>query len=110
MQVQGYEDTNDVDYLKNDPLFKDVLQGQLASQPTLSRFENSFDKATIFDFCYAWIERYVDSLKGRDKIIIDIDATDDHTHGAQQMTMFNGFMVSLCKTNYFFTMEKLDRL
>src|SRR5690625_5030805 len=28
MQVQGYEDTNDVGYLKNDPLFKDVLQGQ----------------------------------------------------------------------------------
>ena len=28
MQVQGYEDTNDVDYLKKDPLFKDVLQGQ----------------------------------------------------------------------------------
>jgi len=102
MQVQGYEDTNDVGYLKNDPLFKDVLQGQMASQPTLSRFENSFDKATIFEFCYAWIDRYVDSLKGRKKIIIDIDATDDPTHGAQQMTMFNGFYNQFMYNELFF--------
>ncbi|HLS10616.1 MAG TPA: IS1380 family transposase [Flavobacteriaceae bacterium] len=102
MQVQGYEDTNDVEYLKNDPLYKDVLQGQMASQPTLSRFENSFDKAAIFDFCYAWIDRYVDSLKGREKIIIDIDATDDPTHGAQQLTMFNGFYNQFMYNELFF--------
>ena len=49
--MQGYEDTNDVQYLKNDPLLQDVLDGELASQPTLSRFENSLDKASIFAFC-----------------------------------------------------------
>src|SRR5690625_4522927 len=102
MQVQGYEDTNDVGYLKNDPLFKDVLQGQMASQPTLSRFENSFDKATIFEFCYAWIDRYVDSLKGRKKIIIDIVATDDNTHVAHQMTMFNLFYNNFINNLLFF--------
>ena len=51
--MQGYEDTNDVKYLKNDPLLQDILDGELASQPTLSRFENSLDKASIFALCYA---------------------------------------------------------
>ena len=42
MMMLGYEDTNDVSRLQYDPLFKDVLQGDLASQPTLSRFENRY--------------------------------------------------------------------
>jgi len=89
--MQGYEDANDVDYLKNDPLFEDVLEGEMASQPTISRFENRFDKRGIWQLCNAWVDRYVTSLKGRDELIIDIDATDDPTHGNQQMSMFNGF-------------------
>ena len=44
----GYEDTNDVKYLKNDPLLQDILGGDLASQPTISRFENTMDKHAIF--------------------------------------------------------------
>ncbi len=89
--MQGYEDTNDVNYLKNDPLFKDILDGDMASQPTMSRFENSMDKHSIFELCYAWIDRYVSTLKGRKRITIDIDGTDDPTHGAQQLSMFNGY-------------------
>jgi len=89
--MQGYEDANDVDYLKNDPLFEDVLEGEMASQPTISRFENRFDKRGIWQLCNAWVDRYVTSLKGRKELIIDIDATDDPTHGNQQMSMFNGF-------------------
>ena len=42
--VQGYEDANDVNHLKSDPLFEHVLTGEMASQPTISRFENSLDK------------------------------------------------------------------
>ena len=45
--MQGYEDANDVEHLKNDPLFEDVLEGEMASQPTLSRFENRFDKQGV---------------------------------------------------------------
>ena len=41
--MQGYEDTNDVKYLMNDPLYKDILEGDMASQPTLSRLENCMD-------------------------------------------------------------------
>ena len=89
--MQGYQDTNDVNYLKNDPLYKDILEGDMASQPTLSRFENSMNKASIFGLCYAWLDRYVNTLKNRKKVTIDIDATDDPTYGHQQLSMFNGY-------------------
>lgn len=44
----GYDDVKDVSQLKHDPLLKDVMGGDLAYQPTISRFENSFDKHSIF--------------------------------------------------------------
>jgi len=100
--MQGYEDTNDVNYLKNDPLYKDILGGDMASQPTLSRFENSMDKASIFVLCYTWVDRYVSTLKNRKRIIIDIDATDDQTHGNQQMSMFNGYYGHFMYNELFF--------
>ena len=83
MLMQGYQDANDVFHLQHEPLYKDILEGDLASQPTISRFENSLDKHSIFALCYAWIDRYVCSLTGRKHIIIDIDATDDATYGKQ---------------------------
>ena len=98
----GYEDANDVDYLKNDPLLQDVLEGELASQPTISRFENTMNKHTIFELCYAWVDQYVNTLKNRKKIIIDIDATDDPTHGNQQLSMFNGFYDQFMYNELFF--------
>lgn len=100
--MAGYEDANDVEHLKDDPLYKDILQGDLASQPTISRFENSLTKADIFNLCYAFIDRYVSSLKGRKKITIDIDATDDPTHGTQQYTLFNGFYGQFMYNELFF--------
>ena len=100
--MQGYQDGNDVQYLQNDPLFKDILEGELASQPTVSRFENSIGKATVFALCYAWVDRYVSTLKGRKRIIIDIDSTDDPTHGNQQLSMFNGYYGHFMYNELFF--------
>ncbi|WP_457619102.1 IS1380 family transposase [Lutibacter sp.] len=102
MLMLGYEDANDVNHLKNDPLFKDVLQGDLASQPTISRFENSLDKHTIFKLCNTWVDNYVSSLAGRKSIIIDVDATDDPTHGNQQMSLFNGYYGQFMLNELFF--------
>jgi len=100
--MQGYEDANDVEHLKNDPLFQDILDGEMASQPTLSRFENSLGKQGIFDLCYAWVDRYVASLKGRKEITIDIDATDDPTYGGQQLSMYNGYYGQFMYNELFF--------
>jgi hypothetical protein len=100
--MQGYEDANDVQYLKNDPLLKDILDGELASQPTMSRFENSFDKHSVFALCNAWIDRYVSTLVNREQLVIDIDGTDDPTHGAQQLSMFNGYYGQFMYNELFF--------
>ena len=102
MLVLGYEDTNDVEQLKYDPLFKDTLQNNLASQPTMSRFENSLDKQSIFNLCNAWIDRYVSTLKGRKKLIIDIDSTNDPTHGKQQLSLFNRYYGEFMYNELFF--------
>jgi len=102
MMMLGYEDANDVNHLQHDPLFKDVLQGNLASQPTISRFENSMNKQSIFDLSNAWVDHYVSSLSGRKRIVIDVDATDDPTHGNQQMSMFNGYYGQFMLNELFF--------
>ena len=100
--MQGYEDANDASYLKNDPVLQTILDGDIVSQPTISRFENHLDKHTIFNILYAWIDRYVASLKGREKVIIDIDATDDPTYGKQQLSMFNGYYGQFMYNELFF--------
>jgi hypothetical protein len=102
MIMLGYEDANDVTHLQHDPLFKDVLQGDLASQPTISRFENSLDKHSIFELCSVWVDNYVLSLQGRKRIVIDVDATDDPTYGNQQMSMFNGYYGQFMLNELFF--------
>lgn len=102
MLMLGYEDVNDVTHLQHDPLFKDILQGDLASQPTISRFENSLDKHSIFELSNVWVDNYVSSLQGRKRIVIDVDATDDPTHGNQQMSMFNGYYGRFMLNELFF--------
>jgi hypothetical protein len=100
--MQGYEDCNDVEHLKNDPVLADLLGGNMASQPTLSRFENSVNKHAMFALCHAWVDRSVDSLEGRRKITIDIDGTDDPTYGHQQLSMFHGFYGQFMYNELFF--------
>jgi hypothetical protein len=103
----GYEDANDAAHLASDPVHKllvgrDPQQGSdLASQPTLSRFENSVNRKELFAMAEALaevvIERHGKRLHGRArKITIDLDPTDDPTHGEQQLTFFNGHYDGFC--------------
>lgn len=103
----GYPDTNDAARLGSDPVHKllvgrDPIQGEdLASQPTLSRFENNRDRKQLFRVSEALadcvIERHRLRLQGRaQRITIDLDPTDDPTHGAQQLTFFNHHYDSYC--------------
>lgn len=92
LMVQGYEDCNDEKYLRNDPVIKEALNTELASQATLSRFENSLSIRDIYKMSIKHIEDYVKTIKrSRKQIIIDADGTDDPTHGNQQLSMFNGY-------------------
>ena len=94
----GYEDANDAEFLRNDPVLKMSCDRTpsdsvgLSSQPTLSRLENAVDGMTIRRLT-RWIEdRYVASLPNdSDLVILDIDATDDPTYGQQQLTFFHGY-------------------
>src|SRR5439155_19737839 len=90
------------DRLGDDPVFKMIAGRQpedqaLASQPTLSRFENSVTVAALqrlIDFnITTGIERLKQKHGGRLPAVItlDLDATDDPTHGHQQLTFFHGY-------------------
>ena len=92
LMMQGYEDCNDEEKLKNDPVIQQVMGKNLCSQPTLSRFENSLGRRQIWLLCQWFVDRYVSSLPQDCKeVVLDADSTDDPTHGAQQLSMFNGY-------------------
>jgi hypothetical protein len=100
--LADYEDCNDHDTLRDDPLFK-LIAGRLpedqalASQPTLSRFENSIDVRALLavtDFLiHTGIERLKHKHGGKlpDSLTLDLDATDDPAHGQQQLVLFHGY-------------------
>ncbi len=103
----GYPDCNDAARLADDPIHKllidrDPVEGDpLASQPTLSRFENSIRRTDLFRLgeavADAVIERHRQRLgKKVKRVTIDLDPTDDPTHGAQQLSFFNGHYCSWC--------------
>lgn len=95
--LAGYEDQNDHDALRSDAIFK-LLAGRLpddadlASQPTMSRFENSITAGTLLRLEDWFLERFVGSFTEPPReITLDIDVFDDPTHGQQQLTFFHGF-------------------
>jgi Transposase DDE domain group 1 len=103
----GYPDANDADRLADDPIHKlllgrDPIDGDaLASQPTISRFENEVGTQALYamgrELAASVIERHRQRLHGRARTItIDLDPTDDPTHGAQQLSFFNGHYDNWC--------------
>lgn len=100
--LADYEDCNDHDTLRDDPIFKIVADRRpedepLASQPTLSRFENAVTIGTLWrtqEFLSATgIERLREKNAGQlpEQLTLDLDATDDPAHGQQQLVLFHGY-------------------
>jgi hypothetical protein len=99
----GYEDANDCNSLKDDPVFKlcaDKLpdtDSPLASQPTMSRFENSISMKTNYLIAKALAAHFIASYSEEpEAIVIDFDDTDGTVHGSQQYALFNGFFNEYC--------------
>jgi hypothetical protein len=102
----GHPDGNDGDRLADDPIHKLLLGrdpldgGRLASQPTISRFEHTAAPRMLLAMSHALadtvIARHRRRRRGVRLITIDLDGTDDQTHGAQQLTFFNGFYDHWC--------------
>jgi hypothetical protein len=96
----GYEDQNDADTLRHDPLLKLVCGRlpesgvDLASQPTLSRLENAVDRHACLRLAHALLAVYLHAREQEGPprhILLDLDSTDDPTHGAQEGTAYHGY-------------------
>ena len=91
MRVYGiladYPDQNDHDVLRSDPIFKlicdrSIDEKDLASQPTLSRFENSIEVGCFFRLREMLIDQFIASFdKPPTRLTLDMDPFDDPTHG-----------------------------
>ncbi len=96
--VAGYEDANDADRLRHDPLLQIItdqkLGEALGSQPTLSRWENAPSGRDLVRLNDALLQQFIrlcgKQVRKRGEILLDIDSTDDPTHGRQQLSFFNG--------------------
>jgi hypothetical protein len=95
MIAAGYEDGNDANSLRVDPMFKiahDLAPSdrELCSQSTISRLENLPDARTLLRMGSAMVDLYCASFKQVPKrIVLDIDDTFDAVHGGQQLRLFN---------------------
>jgi hypothetical protein len=103
----GYADCNDAARLAHDPIHKlmvgrDPFTGLgLASQPTLSRFENAVSARELRAMTHVLADTVIAQqrrrLHGRaTRITIDLDPTDDPTHGQQEFAFFNGHYDTWC--------------
>ena len=95
--LAGYADQNDHDALRSDAVFKLVAgrlpeDDDLASQPTLSRFENAITPKSLFRLQDVLLNQFVASFEEPPTCLtFDIDTFDDTTYGDQQLTFFHGF-------------------
>jgi len=95
--LAGYEDQNDHDALRSDAVFKLLADrlpddDDLASQPTLSRFENAITPRSLLRLEDWFIDRFVNSFDEPPReVTLDIDVFDDPTHGEQQLTLYHGY-------------------
>jgi len=99
----GYEDANDFDTLASDPAMKIACRraptsdGDLASQPTISRLENCFSRHDVFAMACEVARNVVAQLPPRtNRIILDLDAYEDPCHGQQEFEFFNAHYDSHC--------------
>lgn len=97
--VGGYEDADDSDALRHDPIFKVVCgrlplpgDNELASQPTMSRLENQVSPTDIKAMRRQFIDQFIASYEvPPSEVILDIDGWDDPTHGEQEQSAFHGY-------------------
>jgi hypothetical protein len=100
----GYEDLNDHDRLRDDPLWQTATDHpgpddapQLASPPTLCRLENRVRRAALVDMAAALVEQFIAAHPTAPaELVLDFDATDDPVHGHQENRFFHGYYDGYC--------------
>ena len=102
--ASGYMDGNDANSLRRDPLFKLSVERSpldaeqdLASAPTFSRLEHQIDRKDLSRFTRALVDHFIASYpEPPPAIVLDIDHSDDPTHGQQEFTFYNHYYKSYC--------------
>jgi hypothetical protein len=97
--VGGYEDANDSNQLRHDPIYKIACgrlplaaQDLLASQPTITRLENHISQREVARMRSRLVEGFINRYQvAPSEIVLDIDGWDDPTHGEQQLSCFYGY-------------------
>jgi hypothetical protein len=99
----GYEDLNDHQRLRHDPLWQALAEYDpdpdqpLASAPTLCRLENRASRAALVRMAAALVEQFIASHQRPPQCpVLDFDATDDPVHGAQEGRFFHGYYDAYC--------------
>ena len=99
----GYEDLNDQQSLREDPLFQVVTERgvkkdqPLGSPPTLCRLENRVGREEAFLMNAVFVEQFIRShATPPEEVLLDFDATDDPVHGGQEGRFFNGYYDNYC--------------
>jgi hypothetical protein len=99
----GYPDADDCDALRGDPAFKMAVGrppesgADLCSQPTISRLENLPTATALKRMLVAMVELFCDSFEQvPNRIVLDIDDTEDRVHGRQELALFHAHYDSRC--------------
>jgi hypothetical protein len=99
----GYADANDANTLRHDPIFKVLLDRlpetgpSLASQPTLSRFENRVSRTALSRLARVLVDQCIASYARPPKIIVlDFDDTEDRAHGQQEQVHYDSYSGGYC--------------
>lgn len=99
----GYEDLNDHQTLREDPLFQVLTERgirddfPLASPPTLCRLENRANRPTLVGMATVLVDTFIAShRRAPEELILDVDTTDDAVHGSQENRFFHGYYDQYC--------------
>ena len=99
----GYEDANDANTLRDDPIFKLLLDhlpetgAPLASQPTISRFENRISRTELYRMALVLLEQFIASYASPPSVIVlDVDDTEDPVHGEQEQARYDSYYGGDC--------------
>jgi len=99
----GYPDANDCNDLRNDPIFRmpadryPEIGDALASQPTMSRFENRISRTSLYRLALVFADVFIASYASPPPVIvIDFDDTEDKVYGKQQLSLFNNYYGDYC--------------
>lgn len=95
----GYEDLNDHNQLRHDPLFQTAVGSnrELASSPTFSRMETRVTREELWALNAVLVDQFVASHKAPPKeLVLDVDASDIPLHGNQELKQFHGYYDTYC--------------